>query len=371
MSEGFGLVDCLMLVSGLTLCLGGAEGLVRGASRLAARIGVSPLTIGLTVVAFGTSVPELAVSVRAALAGDGGISVGNLVGSNIFNVWAILGVSALIAPVLIHARMVRAHVPILVAVSVLALGLVVDGRVGLIDCILLLLVFAGYVGFLRWETAHELTAQEEAARDGGASGVRGTLWTNVLLIVAGLGALVLGARWAISAAVELAAALGVSSGVIGLTVVAAGTSLPELLTTVVAAIRGEGDIAVGNVVGSNIFNITFILGVSSLVSGGRCLVDPAVVRFAAPVMLASAAGCLLVFFTGRVLARWEGGLFFAGYGFFLAHEVLAVVGDIASRAAYRTVLRVAVAAVCILLTMSLVRELMASRRRGRRRRTIR
>lgn len=355
-----------MLASGLALCLGSADVFVRGASRLAARMGIPRLTIGLTVVAFGTSAPELAVSVRAAMSGDAGIALGNLVGSNIVNVWLVLGIAALIAPISIHRAVVRAHVPILIAISSLALGLLCDSRLDLVDCILLLVVFGAYIAFLRWKmtrTGHFAPAREpngNGKRPSSARSVSG----DVLLLLAGLGGLLLGAHWAVRGSVHLAAALGVRSILVGLTVVAVGTSLPEFLTSLVAAIRGEGDIAVGNVIGSCVFNITFILGISGLAAGSRVLVEPSVVQFAMPVMVAGAAACLLVFFTGRVISRWEGGLFLLAYGFFLAHEILATTSAGAALGLYTTILRMSVAGVCILLALSLVREALSPRRRG-------
>ncbi|MBU0595949.1 calcium/sodium antiporter [Candidatus Bipolaricaulota bacterium] len=367
MAEGFSAFDGLMLASGLTLCLVAAGIFVRGASRLAARLGISPLIIGLTVVAFGTSVPELAVSVRSAMSGNSGIALGNLVGSNIFNVWGILGIVALGAPLLIQARLVRVHVPILIGVSALTLGLVADSLLGVFDSLVLLVVFGAFMAYLRWETTRHLgpsaAALPKTAKTRSTHS-RGGIWIDITFVSAGLAGLILGAHWAVRESAHLATALGVRGMLVGLTVVAVGTSLPELVTSLVAAIQGERDIAVGNVIGSNIFNITLILGITSLVGGGRTLVEPSMLHFAMPVMVASAALCLPIFLTGRIIARWEGGLFLLAYSAFLAHEILDAAGDPIPLRLYATILRIAVAGVCILLALSLVREILKPRRRG-------
>jgi cation:H+ antiporter len=259
----------ILFVLGLLLLVIGAEALVRGASQLAARSGVSPLVIGLTVVAYGTSTPELAVSVQSGLSGQADIALGNVVGSNIFNVLFILGVSAMITPLVVAQQLVRLDVPLMIGVSFLLAMLARDGRIDRLDGIAL---FAGIVAYtffaIRQSRKESRRIKEEYAKEFGAgpSPAGGRVAFHVALIVLGLAALVLGSGWLVNGAVMLAKWWGLSELIIGLTIVAAGTSLPEVATSVIASMRGERDIAVGNVVGSNIFNILAVLGLSSLVA---------------------------------------------------------------------------------------------------------
>ena len=269
-------------VAGLVFLVAGAEALVRGASRLAALFGLSRLVIGLTIVAAGTSSPELAVSMGAALSGQADIAVGNVVGSNIFNVLFILGICALILPLRVSSQLVRTDVPVMIGVSLLVLVLCADGRIGRFDGVLLL---AGMIAYFWYSVAEgRRTAVDEPA----AAGEGGGIAPQVLWIALGLALLVLGARWLVEGAVSMARLMGVSELVVGLTIVAAGTSLPEVATSVVASLRGERDIAVGNVVGSNIFNILGILGLSALVSSDGLAVAPSLASFDTPVMVAVA-----------------------------------------------------------------------------------
>lgn len=284
--------------------------LVKGASRLAAAAGVTPLIIGLTVVAFGTSSPELAVSVMSAVSGQADITLGNVIGSNIFNVLFILGLSALIAPLIVSNQLIRFDVPLMIAVSVLLLLISMDRDISRLDSLFLLAGLVAYMVFLfyynKWQNRKaevnykEITSQNPAYA------------ANLFFIVSGLFLLVVGSRWLIDGATVFALRLGVSELVIGLTIVAAGTSLPEVATSLIAALRGERDIAVGNVVGSNIFNILGVLGLSGMVSLNGISVAPAALNFDIPVMIAVAAACLPIFFTGHLIARWE-GLLFLGY----------------------------------------------------------
>jgi cation:H+ antiporter len=316
----------IFLVLGLVLLIAGAELLVRGASRLALRFGISPLVVGLTVVAFGTSAPELAVSVQAGLAGQSDIAAGNIVGSNIFNVLFILGLAALILPLAVSQQLVRLDVPLMIGVSLLFWIMALDGRIGRFDGLLLVVGIAAYTLFaIRQgrrdgppiETQH---AQEFGAANGAWLG---RLPVQLALIASGLALLVLGASWLVDSAVAIARVLGVSELVIGLTIVAAGTSLPEVATSIVAALRGERDIAVGNVVGSNIFNLLGIGGIAALVTPGGLEVAPALLRLDLPVMAAVAFACLPIFATGHLIARWEGGLFVAYYAAYVAYLILA------------------------------------------------
>ena len=313
---------------GVALLIAGAEILVRGASRLAATIGVSPLVIGLTVVAFGTSSPELAVSLQASVAGEPDIALGNVVGSNVFNVLFILGLSALIAPLVVAQRLVRFDVPLMIGVSVLLLVLALDGSISQFDGLVLTGGIVGYCLFaIRQSLSESPAVRAEYEKEFGDRALRTSQrLLNILLVVIGLGMLMLGSRWLLSGAVAIAEALGVSKLVIGLTIIAAGTSLPEVATSVVAGIRRERDIAVGNVVGSNLFNVLAIVGFSSVVAADGIRVAPAALRFDIPVMIAVSAACLPIFFTGYRIARWEGLLFLAYYAGYTLYLILDAAG---------------------------------------------
>lgn len=319
-------MNVLWFVLGLVLLIVGAEALVRGASRLALSVGISPLVVGLTVVAFGTSSPELAVSVQSAASGRADLALGNVVGSNIFNVLFILGASAVIVPLLVARQLVRQEVPVMVGVSLLLLVLALDGRIGRGDGALLFAILLAYTAFLVHQSRRQGRGGDADALDpalAASSGWESRLPVQLLLIAAGLGALVLGATWLVDAAVGFAQYLGVSELVIGLTIVAAGTSLPEVATSIVAALRGQRDIAVGNVVGSNVFNILGVLGLASMTSPSGITVAPAVLAFDLPMMIAVAIACLPIFFTRNVIDRWEGALFLALYAAYMAYVLLA------------------------------------------------
>jgi cation:H+ antiporter len=316
----------LYFVVGLALLVLGARFLVRGASRQALAVGVSPLVIGLTVVAFGTSAPELAVSVGAVWGGQYDIAVGNVVGSNIFNVLLILGASALIVPLVVDRQVIRQEVPIMIGASVLLLVVLRDLSISMIEGGLLLLLLIAYSAFLIVQSRRAGRAISEGSElvALGRGGWAESRLMQVVLIVGGLALLVIGSRLLVTASVAFAEALGVSDLVVGLTIVAAGTSLPEVATSITAAIKGERDIAVGNAVGSNVFNILGVLGVSGLVAGTAGItVAPSIMAFDAWVMLAAAIACLPIFLTGREIARWEGAVFLAYYVFYAAYLVLA------------------------------------------------
>lgn len=315
----------LLFIVGLVFLIIGAEALVRGASRLAAVLGISPLVIGLTVVAFGTSSPELAVSVKSALSGQAGIAVGSVVGSNIFNVLFILGLSALIVPLVVTQQLVRFDVPLMIALSVIVLILSLDENFSRADGLMLVAGLVIYVWFSIYQSRRESAeVREEYAREFGAErDAKGGWVKNTGLILGGLALLVLGSRWLVDGAVSFARYLGVSELVVGLTIVAAGTSLPEVVTSVIAAIRGERDIAVGNIVGSNIFNIMGVLGFASMVAPTGIEVSNAVIGFDIPVMIVVALACLPIFFTGGVISRQEGGLLLGYYVAYTLYLVLA------------------------------------------------
>lgn len=318
----------VMFAAGLAALVLGANSLVRGASKLALSLGISPLVVGLTVVAFGTSAPEMAVSVGAVLNGRMDIAVGNVVGSNIINVLFILGVSALIIPLVVNVQLIRQEVPIMIAASVLLLVLALDGRLGWTDGLMmfgLMIAYTSYVVVQSRRETREAQAQFDAEVRPAVAGAWDDRWiVQCLLVIAGLGLLVVGSNWLVDAAVTVARALGVSDVVIGLTVVAAGTSLPEVAASITAAFKGERDIAVGNVVGSNVFNILGCLGLSALAAGNSGLdVAPSIVRFDIWVMIAVALVCLPIFVSGREIARWEGGLLVGAYVAYVTYLVLA------------------------------------------------
>jgi cation:H+ antiporter len=319
-------MDFLTFLAGLAALIAGAELLVRGASRLALSCGISPLVVGLTIVAFGTSAPELAVSVGAVANGQTELAIGNVVGSNILNVLLILGLSATITPLVVDTQLIRQEVPIMIAASLALLVMSLDRVLGITDGALLVVALAAYTVFLIRQSRRQTRAAQAEYADTLAPPQGG--WDSrppvqVVLVIAGLGLLVLGSEWLVTAAVAFARALGVSDLVIGLTIVAAGTSMPEVATSVTAAIKGERDIAVGNVVGSNVFNILGCVGVTSLVAGGALPVPASALNFDLWVMLAVAVACLPIFLTGREIARWEGALFLLYYVAYVAYLVLS------------------------------------------------
>lgn len=316
----------LLLAVGFLLLVLGGELLVRGASRLALAVGLSPLVVGLTVVAFGTSAPEMGVSVVASLQGDPGIALGNVVGSNVFNVLAVLGASALAAPLVVTRRVVRREVPLMVAVSALVWLLAADGTLGGVEGLGLV---AGIVVYTWWTVWGARRERDEGPGPEALPEVSGGWPVATGAVLAGLALLVLGSRWLVEGAAEMARAVGVSDAVVGLTVVAAGTSLPEAVTSLVAALRGQRDIAVGNVVGSNLFNLLAILGCAAVMAPGPLAVPPEMLAFDLPVMTAVAVACLPVFFTGSEIARWEGALFLGYYLAYVVYLVLAALGHAA------------------------------------------
>lgn len=315
----------LFLCGGLALLTIGAEFLVRGASRLAALIGISPLVIGLTVVAFGTSAPEMAVSVESAYSGQADLALGNVVGSNIFNVLFILGLCAVLLPLRVAQQLLWMDVPLMIGASLLLLLLALDGSIGHLDGIML---FGGIVLYTVFAVVQGRKESAEVSEEYASEFVskNKSIWSTwpVQLAFVGVGLLmlVLGSRWLVDGAVEIAKLLGISELVIGLTVVAAGTSLPEVAASVVASLRGERDIAVGNVVGSNLFNILAVLGLSSLASPNGINVAPAALTFDIPVMIAVALACAPIFFTGHLIARWEGAVFLTYYAAYTSYLIL-------------------------------------------------
>ena len=317
----------VLFILGLGLLILGAEWLVRGASRLAIGIGISPLVVGLTVVAFGTSSPEFAVSLKAAMSGQANLALGNVVGSNIFNVLFILGIAAIIAPLVVSRQLVRLDVPIMIAASVAVMWMAGDGMIGRGEGIVLFAALVGYVTFLIVDSirAGKAPAEAGALAPPASRGAKGVA-IDVGLIVVGLALLVIGSRWLVTGAVQFAQALGISEMIVGLTIVAAGTSLPEVAASVIASIKGERDIAVGNVVGSNLFNILGVLGAAAFAAPTGIAVDPSALAFDIPVMVAVALCCLPIFFSGAVISRMEGAVLLCYYVAYTSYLILLAMG---------------------------------------------
>ncbi len=313
--SGFEITIFLSL--GIILLFVGAEGLIRGSSNLAIKIGITPLVVGLTVVAFGTSAPELVVSLSAALKGNSTISLGNVIGSNIANIALILGVAALIRPLDVHAKVIIREIPIMIGISVLLFFLLLDGKIdffdGLIFIALLILYNVFSVLLARKEKSSEV---QNEFKEGLKSRLGVTI--SIILMIAGLALLIIGANLFVQSAVAIAKLFNVSDAVIGLTIVAIGTSLPELITSIVAAYKKEADIAIGNVVGSNVFNILGILGITALIipvsSDGISKID----LF---VMIGTAILLFPLSKTGKRISRFEGILLLVGYIIYLYYLI--------------------------------------------------
>lgn len=304
-----GLEIVLFLIGGLIMLFIGAEGLIRGSSNLAIKIGITPLVVGLTVVAFGTSTPELVVSLKAALLGNSSIALGNVVGSNVANIALILGVAAIIRPLKVHANVIMREIPIMIGITVLLLIIIIDGEVGFIDGLIFVLGIIAYtvvnVIMARKEKNPEVDAEFE-------EGLKSKLGVpvSIVFMVVGLGLLIAGANFFVKSAVAIAKLFQMSDAVIGLTIVAIGTSLPELITSIVASYKKEADIAIGSVVGSNIFNILSILGITALIfpvsSAGINIIDLSVMLFTAIILFPLSR-------TGFSITRLEGAFLLAGY----------------------------------------------------------
>ncbi len=344
------LLDVLLVLAGLALLIAGGEVLVRGASALAERLGISPLVVGLVVVSAATSTPELAVTVGAILQNEPGLAVGNVVGSNIVNILLILGLCAIIVPLAVKRQLIRFDVPVMVGMSVLLLLLSLDGQISLVDGILLLAgllvhtFLSVFIGRREAKTVAMMAAAPVAkiATANPASSPAPNpastpaptpalnppakpiaLWLALVFIVAGVGLLVVGAQLLVDGAVSIAAGFGVSGLVIGLTVVAVGTSLPEVAASLAAVRRREGDIAVGNIVGSNIFNIGMVLGMPAILFAQGIPVPAPAIALDMPLMVAAAVALLPIAFTGFIIARWEGSLFVVLYIAYVVYLVLA------------------------------------------------
>lgn len=364
----------LRFAVGFVLLIGGAELLVRGASQLARAFGVPPLVIGLTVVAFGTSAPELAVSVGGSLSGEADVAVGNIVGSNVINVLLILGLSALITPLRVRDQLVRLDVPLLIGVSLAVWLMAANGMVSRAEGVVLVLGLLAYLAviFVNLRRGRAVGAVTTEIDDlaGPAPLSTKTIVVSVLLVVAGLIGLVLGARWLVQGAVTMAESMGVSELVIGLTVVAIGTSLPEIATSVAASVRGERDLAVGNVVGSNLFNLLCVLGLTAALPPAGMPVSAAAIAFDLPVMVAVAIVCFPIFFTGGRISRWEGALLLGYFGAYMAYVLLAAKAHDAAKPFSWAMLAFVVPLTALGLIASVVVSARHRHRRGRRLREL-
>jgi cation:H+ antiporter len=315
------LVDGGMFLGGLVALYFGAEWLVRGAARLARALGISAIVIGLTIVAFGTSAPELVVTTLAALRGQPDVAVGNVVGSNVVNIALILGLSAAVSAVRVQPSIITREMPIMIAAAAALVGLGIDGSIGRIDAAILLAGFFAFLWYMmriarRGEPTPALETEfEEFEREHGHEPTPAGRTRDLLLIAGGLVGLVIGAELLVRSAVSFARAAGVSELVIGLTIVSIGTSLPELATSVVAAVRREADIAVGNVVGSNIFNVLAVLGIAPLIH--PIAVHRSLYSLEMWVMLGLSLALPIICRTGLRIARIEGVLLVTGYLLFL------------------------------------------------------
>ncbi|MGF1541726.1 MAG: calcium/sodium antiporter [Pleurocapsa sp.] len=323
------LTTVVILIGSLILLVVGAELLVNGASKLAAILSISPLIIGLTIVAYGTSAPEMAVSVMSSLDGQADIAVGNAVGSNIFNTLLILGLSSLFTPLMVSRKLIRFEVPIVIGVSFLLLMFGLDGLLSRIDGSILFFGGVVYTFYLIYQSRRQINSsdRDEFAEEYGFLGTNSLVITlkYIGFVILGLCILVVASRLLVDSASAIARSLGVSDLLIGLTIVSLGTSLPELATSVMASIRGERDIAVGNVLGSNIFNIVAVLGVAGIIAPAGVLVSSTAIQFDIPVSIAVAFVCLPIFYSGNRIDRWEGLLFIAYYLMYLGYLILNAV----------------------------------------------
>ena len=296
------ILQFLLLTVGFVMLAKGSDWFVDGAAGIAAKFRIPQIIIGLTIVAMGTSAPEAAVSITAAMGGSADITVGNIVGSNILNVLVILGLASAIIPIAVGNSTQKIDAPFMIAVSVIFLALGWDGTITRLDGFILLILFAAYIGYMIWEALHSDEEGDEIKDM--------KVWQMLLATVGGLALVVLGADVAVDAATELATIFGMSERFIGLTVVALGTSLPELFTSVTAARKGNADIAIGNIVGSNLFNILFVVGLSSMIVN-----VPFAPNFRIDMAVAAAASLFMwvASLKQKKLVRWHGIVMLAGY----------------------------------------------------------
>ncbi len=360
----------LRFALGFVLLIAGAELLVRGASRLARGFGISPLIVGLTVVSFGTSAPELAVSVGGSLTGNADVAVGNIVGSNVMNVLLILGLSAVVAPLVVRDQLVRLDVPLLILVSFGVWAMAADGIVSHVEGGVLVAGLLAYLLIIFTTVRKDKKAAAAVAADN--EPVEKVNWTvDIGSIVIGLIGLALGARWLVEGATTAAEAMGISQLVIGLTVIAIGTSLPEIATSVLASFRGQRDLAVGNVVGSNLFNLLCVLGLTAALPPEGVPVSAAAIRFDLPVMVAVAVVCFPIFFTGGRISRLEGGLMLVYFVAYMVYLLLDATNHDAMRPFSWAMLAFVVPLTAVGLIGGLVMSIKHRQKRKRRLTTLR
>jgi cation:H+ antiporter len=324
------VADALWFLLGLAVLVLGAEAMVRGSVEVAGRLGISPIVIGLTVVSIGTSMPELAIGVTSTREGSGALAVGNIAGTNVVNLLLILGLSALMVPLAMQTRTLRFELPVMAAAAIAMWVLAADGTLSRTDGAILVAGAICYVVTLIRVTRREsrVVVDEFAAAiatgapdDPTVSGKR-PMALYVAMMLGGIVVVVLGAELLVDGAVGMARGFGVSDALIGLTVVAVGTSAPELVTTVVSTIRGDRDVAIGNLMGSSIFNILLILGITVLVPAHGLVLPDSLVRIDIPVMVAVALICVPIFISGRRVSRGEGGAMVAAYLVYLGYLLM-------------------------------------------------
>ena len=318
------LITSLSLAGGLALLIVGAEALVKGASKIAAALGISSVVIGLTVVAFGTSSPELAVCLQSVFKGQPDIALGNAVGSNILNILFILGIASMITPLVVAPQLIKLDVPLMIVISFVLFLFGLDGTISLFEGVILFVGLMVYLSYLITHSRKESKKFRELQKldlNKNKYGIKNWI-INIGLVIVGFVMLVVGSDLLLEAAITIARAFGVSELIIGLTIIAAGTSLPEVFTSVVASLRGEKDIAVGNLVGSNIFNIMAIIGLTSIFSPNGIRVLPEALNFDIPVMIGVAIICFPIFYTANIISRWEGALLFFFYLVYTAFLIL-------------------------------------------------
>jgi cation:H+ antiporter len=308
------VIPVLQILGGLLLLSLGAESLVRGSAALAIRLGITPLVVGLTVVAFGTSSPEIVVSLESAFKGNSALALGNVIGSNISNVALILGLSALVRPLRVQAQIIRREIPLMIFASLLLCLLLLGEQLNRLEGLLLVAGSIAYTAFAypSAKKSRDKQVQEEFAE--ALPQPKGKVWGHIALILVGLSLLILGANLLVGGAITIAESFGVSQVVIGLTIVAVGTSLPELATSIAAARKDEGDIVIGNVIGSNVLNILFVLGIAALIAPMH---NDDLRPIDLAVMVGSAAVVFPLMRRGFQLTRWEGAVLLAGYAGYL------------------------------------------------------
>jgi cation:H+ antiporter len=357
-------LNLLYILAGLALLVGGAQALVRGASRMALALGISPLIVGLTIVAFGTSAPELSVSIRSCLAGKSSIVLGNVLGSNIYNVLFILGVCATITPLAVSPQLIRLDVPIMIACAVALPFLSLDDRLGRIDGSVLIAGLVAYTVFTIRQSRKErpaVSAEYEGQLRESLKPDR-KVGVHILFMIGGLALLGVGSDLLVRGAVAIAQALKVSEVVIGMTIVTLGTTAPELSACLVAALKGERDIAVGNIVGSNIFNVLAVLGAGAIVAPGGIEVPERMLDFGMPVMAVVCFSCLPVFFAGQAIRRWEGIVFLLYFVFYIAYLLLEELRHVHLLTLRNSILWFVAPLTVVTLVVSVYREIRSRRR---------